>query len=85
MALHVLAHVEANDGVAAAKVVVGKGAHQLRLANARGADEEQRRDRALGVAQPAARARERGRDGGAGVVLADHARLERLGLKKVGG
>jgi hypothetical protein len=68
----------------AAVVVVCQGPHQLRLPDPRRPDEEQRRDGAVGVAEAAAGAGQGGRDGVAGVVLADDAALEGLALRWVG-
>jgi len=53
--LHVLGHVDAHDGLLRIEQVAGQRLGQLRLADARGPQEHEARDRAVRVAQPRAR------------------------------
>ncbi len=63
MALLVLAHVDAHDGSLVVEQVVGKRSSELRLADPRRPEEQERADRAVRIGQAGARAPDRVRDG----------------------
>jgi hypothetical protein len=54
--LHVLRHVDPNHRLLVVEQELGEGARGLRLADARGAEEDERPDRPVGILQPGARA-----------------------------
>eukprot|EP00955_Chlamydomonas_euryale_P044340 352861-Chlamydomonas_euryale.AAC.20 len=60
--LHVLGHVEPHHRVTRSKVALRKHLCKLGLADARGADKQHARDRAVGVLEPGACAHESGRE-----------------------
>ena len=76
--LHVLGHVDPHHRVLVAEQELGERAAELGLADARGAEEDERAGRALRVLEPGARAADRLRDGLDRGVLADHALVELL-------
>jgi hypothetical protein len=69
---HVLAHVEAHEGVLAAEQELSQTPRHLGLADPRGAEEDERADGPLRVADPQPGAADRPADGVDGVVLAHH-------------
>ncbi len=76
--LHVLAHVEADQRRLVVEQELGQRPRQLGLAHARGAEEDERADRALGVLEAGARAAHGLAHGRHGAVLADHALVQLL-------
>ncbi len=74
--LHVLRHVHLDHGVLVAEEELGERARQLGLADAGGAEEDERAGRALRVLDARARAADRLRHGDDRLVLADHALVE---------
>ena len=64
MLLHVLGHVDADHRLLVAEQELGERAGELGLADAGGAEEDERAGRALRVLDPGARAADRLRDGG---------------------
>ncbi len=73
MFLHVLGHIDAHHGVLVVKHKFGQRPRQFGLANPRGAEEDERSDRPLGVTQACARTADRVGDSFQGDILADHA------------
>ena len=76
--LHVLRHVDAHHRVLRVEHELGQRAGQLGLADAGGAEEEEVADRAVGVAEPGARAAQGVGDRGDRLVLADDALVQAL-------
>lgn len=76
---NVLGHVDADEHVVVAKELLGEGFGELRLADARGAQEEEGARRLLGVAGARARPDHGVGHGADRLVLADHALLQRPG------
>src|SRR3954463_5653988 len=74
--LHVLRHVDADHRLLVAEEELRERARQLRLADARRAEEDERAGRALRVLEPRARAPDRLRDDLDRLVLADHALVQ---------
>src|ERR1017187_6536007 len=78
MALHELAHVEADDRVLVVEEERCERTRELGLADARRAEEHERTDRPLGVLETRARAAHRLRDDLDGLVLADEPLVDLL-------
>ncbi len=78
MPLLVLAHVEPHHRVLVVEHELGERAGELGLADTRRAEEDERADRPVRVLEPGPRAPQRVRDGGHGLVLADHALMQPL-------
>ena len=78
MLFHELAHVHAHHQPLVAEHGGGKRLGKLRLAHARGADEDERADGAVGVFQPRAGAADGLGDGGDRLVLPDDALVQLL-------
>src|SRR5581483_2138395 len=76
--LHVLRHVEADEGLLAVEEELGEGARELRLPDARRAEEDERADRPVRILDAGARAEDGTRDRLDRLVLADHALVEVL-------
>ena len=74
--LHVLGHVDAHHGLLAVEQVLGQRLRELRLAHARGAQEQKRADGAVGVGEPGAVAADGAGHRGHGLVLAHHALVQ---------
>ena len=70
--LHVLRHIDPHHRLLGVEQELGQCLGQLGLADACRAKEDERADRPIGVAEPGPRAADRVRDGGHGLVLADH-------------
>ena len=78
MLLHVLAHVDADHGLLVVEQELGQRAGQLGLADAGGAQEDERADRPVRVLEPGARAADGVGDGLDRLVLADDALVQPL-------
>ena len=78
MALLVLAHVDAHHGALVVEHELRERAGELGLPHAGRAEEDERADRAAGILQPGARAAQRVRNGGDGLLLADHPLVQAL-------
>ena len=76
--LHELAHVDAHHGVVVVEQEVRQRLGQLGLADARGAQEQERADRPVGVLQACPRAAHGVGDGVDRLVLADHPLVQLL-------
>ena len=76
MLLHVLRHVDADHGLLVVEEEVGERARQLRLADAGGAEEQERADGPVGVGQPGTRPADGVGHRAHRVVLADDAVVE---------
>ena len=74
--LHVLAHVDADHGALAVEEVLGEDLGEVGLADARGAEEEETADGAVGVLQTGAVAADGLGDASDGLVLSHHAALQ---------
>ena len=74
--LHVLAHVEADQRRLVVEEELGERARQLGLADARGAQEDERADRPLGVLEAGAGAADGFADRRHRALLADHAAVQ---------
>ena len=74
--LHVLAHVDAHHRLVAVEQLRSQGLGELGLANAGGAEEQERGDRAVGIAQAGAGALDRIGHGRHGLGLTDHAGVQ---------
>ena len=69
-------HVDLDHRLLVAEEELRQGARELRLADAGGAEEDERAGRALGILDPGPRAADRLRDGDDRRLLADHALVE---------
>ena len=78
VALHELAHVDLDERVLAAEHELGERLRELRLADAGGAQEDERADRSLGILQAGARAADGPRDGVDRLLLPDDTLVERV-------
>ena len=76
MLLHILRHIEADQGVLAAEQGGGQGAAQLRLAHPRGAQKQEHPDGAVGLLQPHPAAADGGGYGGHRLLLPHHPAVE---------
>ena len=76
--LHVLGHIDAHEVVFIIKETVGEGLCKLRLANARGAEEEEAADGAVRVRDACARALDGLGDEAHRLVLTDNALVDNL-------
>ena len=76
--LLVLRHVDAHHGVLVVEEEVGERPGQLRLADSRGAEEQERADGPVRVGEAGPRPPDRVRDRAHGVVLADHALVQHV-------
>ena len=76
MALHVLAHVDADHGLGVVEQEVGQRSGQLGLPHAGGSHEQERPDGAVGIRQPSSAAPYGVGNGGDGLVLTDHPGME---------
>ena len=75
---HILAHVDADHRVLAAKHRLGERFTELRLAHARGTEEEERPDRPFRILDADAPAADGARHGAHRVLLPDDARVQRF-------
>ncbi len=78
MLLHVLAHVDADDGALVVEQELRQRPGELGLADAGGAEEQERPDRPVGVAQPRPRPPDGIRHDGNRLVLADDPVVQRI-------
>ena len=76
--LHVLGHVQPQQGIVVVEQVFGERLGQLGLAHAGRAEEQERANGSLGIAKSRARAPDGVRDGDDGLVLVDHPSVQRL-------
>ena len=76
--LHILGHIDADHGVLVAEHGLCQRLAQLGLAHARGAEEQERTDGALGVLDADPAAADRAGHRAHGLILADHALVQRL-------
>ena len=76
MLLAVLGHVDAHHRAFVVEQITRERARQLRLAHARGSEEDERADRPVRIGEAAARANDRFRDGRDRLVLADDALVQ---------
>ena len=78
MLLHVLGHVDAHHRVLVVEEELGERARRLRLADARGTEEDERPDRPIGILEARPRATHGVRDRGHCLILPDDALRELL-------
>ena len=76
--LHVLRHVDANQGVLVTEQVLGQSAGKLGFSDTGRAEEDERADRPLRILEPGPGAPNGAGDSGDRVVLADDTAVERL-------